>query len=775
MDPAADHRAARRCQAQRNPPNKPLQVTRISALFAASARRGVIVGLLSLVCGAQSAVAQTAPGIVAPTQIGQTSVPYPEGAHGSAEVVLELTIAVDGSVSSAEVRRGDPPFAEAARSAAEAFRFIPAKRKGTPVPARILVGVLFSEPLPPQPEPAPQATPTPPPAPAEERPPAPASPSAEPPIAEIQVLGDRPRELGSIQIPREAARRVPGSFGDPFRVVEILPGVAPVLSGLPYFFVRGSPPGSVGYFIDGIPVPLLFHVGSGPSVVAPMLIDRVDLFPSVHPARFGRYAGAILAGETAEPSSEPRGEAQARFFDASAAIEQPFAEGRGSVLVGGRYSYMQPLLDLVAPTYDLAYWDYQARLSYAVSERNRLSVLSFGGFDRLKNNDLGMTLFDVAFHRLDLRWDHARPDFRFRLAGTLSRDRVLAVPEDAGALGTYQQRSGARMRTELDARLSTRVRLRAGADVLGERVSGEREQVGNVYYEYPERTDLTSGAWMDVTFQPADGIELVPSGRFDWMRSRGDEHAFFEPRVAARIRLMRGLAYLAGFGLAHQLPTTTIRMPGRRSSLVEVSKQASTQATQGLEYTLPLNALGRTTLFHHSIDVDRRGVSARSYGVEQFVRRDFGERVVGYLSYTLSRAEGRAAGETNVSVHDRTHLFSAVLGCDLGHGFRVGGRTYVASGRAYAVPCPTADCGPADPTLPRPFVRRGRLPGFSRLDVRLEKRFEFESGFWLTTTFEWFNALLTREVEDLDWTEAGLKQDRQGALTLPSLGIELGY
>ncbi len=103
----------------------------------------------------------------------------------------------------------------------------------------------------------------------------------EPPPVEVSVVGERREELGSTHIPRNETRLIPGAFADPFRVVEILPGVAPIVSGLPYFTVRGAPAGDVGYFIDGIRVPLLFHVGAGPSVIAPALVDRVDLFPSV--------------------------------------------------------------------------------------------------------------------------------------------------------------------------------------------------------------------------------------------------------------------------------------------------------------------------------------------------------------------------------------------------------------------------------------------------------------------------------------------------------------
>ncbi|MCA9584063.1 MAG: Plug domain-containing protein, partial [Myxococcales bacterium] len=134
---------------------------------------------------------------------------------------------------------------------------------------------------------------------------------------------------------REEVRQLPGAFGDPFRAIEVMPGVTPVFTGLPFFFVRGAPPGNVGYFLDGIRVPLLFHVGVGPSVIHPALIRRVDLYPGGYPARFGRFAGGIVSGETALARDEVHGEGNLRLFDAGAMVETPFADGRGHALVAG--------------------------------------------------------------------------------------------------------------------------------------------------------------------------------------------------------------------------------------------------------------------------------------------------------------------------------------------------------------------------------------------------------------------------------------------------------
>src|SRR5437899_2292485 len=87
---------------------------------------------------------------------------------------------------------------------------------------------------------------------------------SEAPI-EVTVEGEK-APPGSTSLGRRDIREMPGVLDDPYRAIETLPGVMPAASGIPYYFIRGAPPGNIGYFFDGIQVPLLFHVGGGPGV-----------------------------------------------------------------------------------------------------------------------------------------------------------------------------------------------------------------------------------------------------------------------------------------------------------------------------------------------------------------------------------------------------------------------------------------------------------------------------------------------------------------------------
>ncbi|HKO53999.1 MAG TPA: TonB family protein, partial [Polyangiaceae bacterium] len=351
-----------------------------------------------------------APEPVSPPRAISTPLDYPAGARGAQEVVLELTITKEGTVTRALAISGEAPFSDAALAASKNWLFEPAKRGAQAIAAKIRFAVHFE---PPREEAASEPVPAP-------------SPSTrapvEPAMQEILVIGQK--EPLKHTLGRADVHDMPGAFGDPYRAIEALPGVVPIVSGLPYFYVRGAPPGNVGYFFDGIPVPYLYHFAAGPGVLQPAFVDHVDLYPGAYPARYGRFAGAIVAGEMAPPAYRLRGEASIRWIDSGATVEAPFASGRGSAMVGGRFSYTAAVLSLLVPNVSVNYWDYQARVRYELDSKNSVEVLSFGAGDFLsdiENNtrstqtpDGGFvsqsvreerTIVDVGFHRLDLRWD----------------------------------------------------------------------------------------------------------------------------------------------------------------------------------------------------------------------------------------------------------------------------------------------------------------------------------------------------------------------------------
>jgi hypothetical protein len=605
----------------------------------------------------------------------------------------------------------------------------------------------------------------------------------------------------------EEVRILPGAFGDSFRAVEMLPGVTPIASGVPYFFVRGAPPGNTGYFLDGIRVPALFHLGVGPSVIPPALIDKVDFHPGPYPARFGRFAGGIVAGELRPPEKRFHGQANVRVFDAGAVVEKPFADGRGVAMAGARYSYTGLLLPLFAPDTRLHYWDYQTRAHWDLKPGgDRIGVFAFGTFDTLKQRESGGAFDETlgfTFHRVDLRFDRPLEKGNLRVAATVGYDRSTQQ-------GLESSRWTTGMRMQLDRELSKSLRYRAGADVAFDAygATSTNTQRESALTLFPPRSDVTWGAYIDVALRATDRLEILPGLRADIYQSRyagqAPAIAAVDPRLMARLKATRDVTLVTGAGMAHQPPSSFVQLPGLDIGRLHEGLQQATQISQGVELSLPESIQASAAVFYsrfrgltdasstcaapNALEDDATCAAGRvggqAYGLELSMRRSVG-RFTGMLAYTLSRStrgQRRVFGEGPliVSEFDRPHVFNLVLQVDLGAGWFAGGRYYAYSGRPYSR---------LFENQPVPPINAQRLEGFHRFDARLEKRWQLKNGLRLAFVAEMLNVLLEKEALGLDckWelNQSGLPQlnaavsDKNGCtpsyvgpLAIPSIGVE---
>ncbi|HEY2408447.1 MAG TPA: TonB-dependent receptor plug domain-containing protein [Polyangiaceae bacterium] len=714
--------------------------------------------------------------LVPPTLTSSADVPYPSGATGDSVVVLTLTINADGTVRSAHALQVDEPFSTSAEHAALQWRFDPAMRRNQPVASVIHFEVRFVAPKPepeppPEPEPGQNAAP----------------PSATQPATLINKAPDVPVEInvrGARLAPavssftRAEVRQLPGAFGDPFRAIEALPGVTPIVSGLPFFYIRGAPPGNVGYFLDGVRVPYLYHVGLGPSIVHPGMVERVDLYPGGYPAQFGRFAGGIVSGEVTQPRTDTHGEANVRLIDAGAMAETGFANGKGTVLLGGRYSYTAALVSLISPTTNLAYHDYQARVSYDITPRDRVSVFSFGSYDlvgQTKNNILTV-LFGSEFYRADARYEH-----RFGESSTLRTDVTLGYDQTRVGDQRNSQDRMISVRSEFHHELSSQLLLRSGADATidgytaDSRTYSDPEDPETIRFNnlFPPRTDLAVGAWSDVVWNPTPEVEVTPGLRLDLYGSGGANALSLDPRISARFKSSKKVRIIHAYGLAHQPPSFVVPIPGLTPGKLQGGLQSTFQTSAGVEADLPSDITATATLFHNAFfnmtdalslvpagvdnPLDQRS-RGQAFGFELFVRRRLTKKLGGYLSYTLSRSTRSIDGYTFPSSFDRTHVASAALAYDLGRRWRAGSRLVFYTG----VP----KSPPADNVIVVPQSHPDRQPTFYRVDVRLEKRWQLTQKAWISFVLEVMNVTLSKET---------VGNSTIGPVTIPSVGVEAGF
>lgn len=600
--------------------------------------------------------------------------------------------------------------------------------------------------------------------------------AADAPGIDVTVTGEKkPPSVSSLT--RGEVRQLPGAFGDPFRAIEILPGVTPIVSGLPFFYVRGAPPGNVGYFLDGVRVPYLFHAAAGPSVVHPAIVDHVDLYAGAYPAQHGRYAGAVVSAEATEPRTDWHGEANLRLVDAGALVEGGFADGRGTALLGGRYSYTAGIFSLISPEITLDYRDYQARVSYDITPKDRVSLFAFGAYDFLSSteNEIETVLFGAEFYRVDGRYDVRLPKGgALRVAATWGYDQTRV----ADGRNTRDISFGGRM--QLSQPLSDELTLRAGLDVMHDIYSAstplyadpDDPETGDFNSLFPPRTDAVVGAWADLVWQPTQYFTVTPGVRVDAFYSNGAEALSADPRLAMVVNLHPRVRVLHAIGMAHQTPSFLVPLPGLAVASLQGGLQRSVQASAGVEVDLPLSITASVTGFDSiflnmtdtfgvgslSDDLEVPRSQGAAKGVEVYLRRSLSSRIGGFISYTFSRSTRTIEGQTFPASFDRTHVLHSALGFDMGRGWRSGARFSIYSGPPLQ--------SSSDPSVLFDRSNPERDPVFYRLDFRVEKKWRFLETGWVSLVLEMVNATLNTET---------INGNEVGPVSIPSFGLEGGF
>lgn len=705
----------------------------------------------------------------------ETLVPAIAGDWEATQVVLSLVIDAEGKVTDAQVVSGSEPFSGTAVRAAPNFRFQPAQRDGKAVASKIYFLVTF--------EPRPAAPPEPEEntgEPSEEEPEASegSSPSVQASgkqMDEVVVYGKIP-DPGSIAMTRAEVRNLAGAFDDPLRSVEVMPGVTPIATGLPLFFIRGAPPGNVGYYIDGIRVPLLYHAFLGPSVIHPAFIKNVSLNGGPIPTRFGRYAGGAVEAELSEPSGAARAEASVRLIDAGGYVEAPLHDGRGYALLGGRYSYTALLISLFSPGQRLDYWDYQGLVGYSLGRKDEISLLALGAFDYVGAN--GEVLGGTEFHRLDLRWDHRFDSSTdLRLAATWGRDRTRS---DSGYLS--DNLVGGRMQFEHRTRDAI---LRAGADGWMDRYKMEVDAAiaePEIYFElFPERTDGSGGVWTDVVLFPHGRVQVIPGIRADLYSSLGQERYSIDPRLFAEYRLTKKLRAIHGIGVAHQSPNFVPNIPGAQVAGLSGGLQQSLQASTKYEADLPSNLTGSVAFFLNgtknmtdpiglgqSLAIDETSADSRAQGramgVEFYLKRPLTRNLGGLISYTFSRSTRSFGPITTVPGYDRPHVLNSALTYDFGYHIRASGRFAIASG----IPGRRT-------TLEGLVYDESRSGPYIRVDLKIAKKWYVSEHFNWGAHIEVLNATHTSNVSRRICSVDGCRNEGTAPITFPSLGVEASW
>jgi TonB family protein len=583
---------------------------------------------------------------------------------------------------------------------------------------------------------------------------------------EIVVVGEERREeVSRITLRGPEIQQVPGTFGDPFRVIQALPGVASVVSLLPFPVIRGASPSSTGFLIDGTRVPLLFHLLSGPSVIHPEFIDQIDFYPGGAPAPYGGYTAGIVDGRTARAGRDQHLiDIDANLLQIGGLVREPIKPIDATLTAAGRYGYPGLLLSLATSDASLSYWDYQLRLDGG-TKANGWTVFAFGARDELDTvapnadpNDptppLAPSLV-LGFHRLDLRYHQTagRLETIYRVVG--GYDHTYSMGTD---FTVWLAEPQIRSRWKQDEHLTLAAGLDGSARKLDQGAGANANGGGLATITADLGTSEVGSAFAEAIWRPTSDWLIRPGVRGDVYHDKTATKPALDPRLTVRYKLgHRDLPDVApdsddsavwlkaATGIYHQPPRFVLPLPGLDQMPLKYGLLRSFQTSLGAEiplahrfqlstegyfnymdptiFDLSVNAASvgtgaNTTLIPTSVVnmtdpgqmfIDRltKPQVGHSYGLEVLLRRVAKSGVFGWVSYTLSRSERLRDGSYVPYDFDRTHLLNLVMGLPLRRNWDVGVRMQYQSGL------------PATTTA---GYNTTRADGYVRFDVRIDKR-----------------------------------------------------
>ncbi|MEM9731606.1 MAG: ligand-gated channel protein, partial [Myxococcota bacterium] len=571
-------------------------------------------------------------------------------------------------------------------------------------------------------------------------------------------------------------------------------------------------------FIDGVPVPLIFHFGGITSVYNSYLLEQIDFYPGNFSVRYGRRTGGILEVTTRDPAEDKlHGVAEFSFIDTFVTAEGPITD-KISISGGLRRSLIDLVLPLLIPDdADVGvrqapiYLDYQFKLVFRPNKRDRVRISAYGSNDRLAllfeettGDDptiRGQGTFDASFYNNQVDWqrqisEKVDQSVSIQLGPqNLSFGVGDSFQFDFNSLLTYS-------RSEWRYQMTDRVRFIGGLDLslsavdvtfFGPSPDTLAEGSGSGQGTLASET-LVSTEFNSVVFRPGLYLEtgldlgkftlLVLGVRLDYF-SEINEWSF-DPRSTVIFTVRPDMRVKLGAGLFSQAPEfqesdPTIGNP----DLVPIQ---SVHLGAGWEYDpIPGLRVGVEGFYKYLWDravptsngeapfFVSQGVG-RIYGAEfsANIRPPTGTQYFGYLSYTLSRSERRdGPGEPwRLFDFDQTHILTAAFVYRFKRNWEIGATFRLVSGNPDTPVIGSVYDALTDVYIPIDGrVNSLRNPLFNQLDIRVQKEWTFDR--WRLALFLDIRNVYNRQnqeglIYNYDFSEVN---PLLGLPIIPSLGV----
>ncbi|MBI2890819.1 MAG: TonB-dependent receptor [Nitrospirae bacterium] len=219
----------------------------------------------------------------------------------------------------------------------------------------------------------------------------------------LEVEADREKRSVSTQkVQKEEIRHVPGTLGDPLRVIQLMPGVTVMNEVFADLIVQGGGPDENRIWLDRTPMAFPFHLLNSSSVLSGEFVETQTLHAAGFGVQYGNATGGVLEITSSDGKEEGiagHGSPVMVWADQAEKLTVGRTEGSfqagmrpaGAFLGSGRYLFPPPTIPAVriqegGPTFQFTPigWDYQGKTTSNAGGAGTVRLLSYGSFDEEK-------------------------------------------------------------------------------------------------------------------------------------------------------------------------------------------------------------------------------------------------------------------------------------------------------------------------------------------------------------------------------------------------------
>jgi len=565
----------------------------------------------------------------------------------------------------------------------------------------------------------------------------------------------------------------PDLSGDFVTYLVTLPGVVSTGDQGGQIFIRGGEPTQNLVLIDGMLIYQPFHLIGFYSAFPSSIMNVADVYAGGFGARYGGRLSTVI--DISSRNGNKRrfsGEASVAPFISAARLEGPIVPNRVSMLLSGRFSVIeQGASHLVDDPLPYEFNDQFGKIHAELSRNSQVSISALRSYDK------GIIGAEAEGGEADqVIWENKALGGRFILLPT-------SIPVQAEILISASSLENTFGPEGIPTRSSSVQRFNAATNVthfvgntditwgIFAHFTELQSELGGLFQGQTSDREFVSeaGAYIETELALSEGLRVEPGVRYQSFPSKG--RSFIEPRLRVvwdfgihRLSAAGGLYHQEIVGLTDRRDAGDVFTAWTSSPLAEVPEAIHVLggyqvrpaswlklAVEGYYKKLSDLSIAEWTAFPR-FDIGLQPADGTVLGMD--ARLEVTTRLFyGFINYGYTEVEYNAQqasieywyGQSELSFsppHDRRHQFNAV-GSLRFYGFTLSTRWQFGSGLPFSESLGFDEFvlldGPTD-VLEEPGDTRvlyeqpynGRLPTYHRLDVSLDRRFEFSRTSALT-------------------------------------------